>query len=121
MGQVLLDVFVAHDERVDSDADICEANQVKFEYFLNPLVDFFGLINFLTGSNQMQKLSILQLRNYLVDHFHQNINGLLILSHLFWLDFDIEGVIIVQTDIFLIVQAKCLVVTVYNHHAKDLD
>lgn len=67
LSQVSLNILEPHDERVDSDAEICEANKIKFEKFLNFLVDFFGLIYFLFGSNRMQKFSVLELRDHFID------------------------------------------------------
>ncbi len=48
-------------------------------------------------------------------------NGLLVLSHLCKWNLGVENIIVMQADILLIIQAKCLVVTVYDHHAKDLN
>lgn len=67
LSQVSWDILEPHDERVGSDAKICEASKIKFENFLDLLVDLIGLINFLFGSNQMQRFSVFELRDHFID------------------------------------------------------
>jgi hypothetical protein len=67
LSQVFWNILEPGDERVGSNAEICEANKIKFENFLNFLVDFIGLLNFMYGSNQMQRFSVLELRDHFID------------------------------------------------------
>lgn len=56
-----------------------------------------------------------------MDCLEQDVQGLLVLCHIFWFNFNFKRVFVVHKHKFLVVKAECLIVAVFYHHVEDLN